>query len=90
MLTHETIERLQAMRLRGMAEALREQQQDANLHRLSFEERLGLLVDRMRQRNPSVQGAELVMDWKGGRTSAGSRSAAAPEPGGGGAVGGRV
>jgi hypothetical protein len=29
-----------------MAEALREQQQDANLHRLSFEERLGLLVDR--------------------------------------------
>jgi hypothetical protein len=34
------------MRLRGMAEAFAQQQQDANIHSLSFEERLGLLIDR--------------------------------------------
>ena len=41
-----TIEKLCAMRLRGMAEAFEQQQQDANIHSLSFEERLGLLIDR--------------------------------------------
>jgi DNA replication protein DnaC len=46
MLTQPTIEKLCAMRLRGMAEAFQEQQQDPNTHSLSFEERLGLLVDR--------------------------------------------
>ncbi len=42
MLTQPTIEKLCAMRLRGMAEAFQQQQQDANIHGLSFEERLGL------------------------------------------------
>ncbi len=46
MLTQPTIEKLHAMRLRGMAEAFREQQEDPQVQRLSFEERLGLLIDR--------------------------------------------
>jgi DNA replication protein DnaC len=46
MLTQPTIEKLYTMRLRGMAEAFQQQQEDANIHALSFEERLGLLIDR--------------------------------------------
>ena len=46
MLTQPTIDKLIAMRLRGMAEAFREQQESADGQRLSFEERLGLLIDR--------------------------------------------
>lgn len=46
MLTQPTIDKLVAMRLRGMAEAFREQQESADAQRLSFEERLGLLIDR--------------------------------------------
>ena len=45
MLTQPTIEKLYTMRLRGMAEAFQQQQEDANIHTLSFEERLGLLID---------------------------------------------
>lgn len=61
------------MRLRGMAEAFREQQQDADTQRLSFEERLGLLIDRQwnwrenraldrRLRNARLQGNACVED----------------------------
>jgi DNA replication protein DnaC len=46
MLTQPTIDKLVAMRLRGMAESFREQQESADAQRLSFEERLGLLIDR--------------------------------------------
>jgi DNA replication protein DnaC len=46
MLTQQTVEKLHTLRLREMAEAFREQEQDPEIHRLSFEERLGLLVDR--------------------------------------------
>jgi len=46
MLTQTTIERLRAMRLRGMADALTVQQQQPELQSLTFEERLGLLVDQ--------------------------------------------
>ncbi len=46
MLTQPTMEKLHAMRLRGMAEAFREQQEDPQVQALSFEERLGLLIDR--------------------------------------------
>jgi DNA replication protein DnaC len=46
MLTQPTIDKLIGMRLRGMAEAFHEQQESADLQRLSFEERLGLLIDR--------------------------------------------
>lgn len=73
MLTQPTIEKLIAMRLRGMAEAFREQQESADSQRLSFEERLGLLIDRQwnwrqnraldrRLRNGRLQGATCIED----------------------------
>ena len=73
MLTQPTIEKLMTMRLRGMAEAFREQQESADSQRLSFEERLGLLIDRQwnwrqnralerRLRNGRLQGAACVED----------------------------
>jgi DNA replication protein DnaC len=46
MLTHPTLDKLQALRLTGMAKALEEQLQMAGLEELGFVERLGLLVDR--------------------------------------------
>ncbi len=46
MLQQPMIEKLQAMRLEGMAEALKAQEQDPAIRELSFLERLGLLVDR--------------------------------------------
>jgi DNA replication protein DnaC len=46
MLTHPTLDKLEAMRFTGMAGALREQLQQPEIDGLSFLERLGLLVDR--------------------------------------------
>lgn len=46
MLTHPTHDRLVALGLAGMAKALEEQRQQPNVASLTFEERLGLLVDR--------------------------------------------
>ena len=46
MLHHPTCERLIQLRLFGMVQALTEQTQAPDLHALTFEERLGLLVDR--------------------------------------------
>src|SRR5829696_6528593 len=46
MLTHPTHERLIALGLTGMAKALEEQRRSSDLDALSFEERIGLLVDR--------------------------------------------
>lgn len=46
MLNHPTIEKLLALRLRAMAQGLREQMDNPEMTALSFEERLGLLVDR--------------------------------------------
>ncbi|WP_296645226.1 ATP-binding protein [Roseinatronobacter sp.] len=47
MLTHPTCDRLEAIGLSGMAQALHEQRRaGAMFESLSFEERLGLLVDR--------------------------------------------
>ena len=46
MLTHPTLAKLEALRLRGMLRALQDQQQTPECTGLSFEERLGLLVDR--------------------------------------------
>ncbi|MEW6048852.1 MAG: IS21-like element helper ATPase IstB [Bacillota bacterium] len=45
MLVQPTLEKLRAMHLLGMAEALAHQSQQPDMGRLSFEERLGLLVD---------------------------------------------
>jgi len=46
MLTHPTHDRLLALGLTGIASALEEQRRSTAFDALSFEERLGLLVDR--------------------------------------------
>jgi DNA replication protein DnaC len=46
MLTHPTLHTLRTLNLLGMAEALEHQLQHPDLQALSFDERLGLLVDR--------------------------------------------
>jgi DNA replication protein DnaC len=46
MLNHPTIEKLRRLQLEGMADALADQLQAPDEQSLSFEERLGLLVDR--------------------------------------------
>ena len=46
MLNHPTLDKLEALRFTGMAKALTEQIALPNIEELSFEERLGLLVDR--------------------------------------------
>lgn len=46
MLNQQTIEKLHALKLPGMAEALKDQLQQPDIQRLSFEERFGLIVDR--------------------------------------------
>ena len=73
MLTQPTIEKLIAMRLSGMAEAFKQQQESADCQQLSFEERLGMLIDRQwnwrenraldrRLRNGRLQGSTCVED----------------------------
>ena len=46
MLTHPTLDKLQALKLHGMVQALSEQRTMPDITALNFEERLGLLVDR--------------------------------------------
>ncbi len=46
MLIHPTLEKLRALKLEGFARGLEEQMAGAEIGSLSFEERLGLLVDR--------------------------------------------
>jgi DNA replication protein DnaC len=46
MLTHPTLEQIKTLGLTGMAEALREQLEDAAVREMAFEDRLALLVDR--------------------------------------------
>jgi len=46
MLTHPILETLQAMKFYGMRRAFEDQMQMADIGKMSFEERLGLLVDR--------------------------------------------
>ena len=46
MLIHPTLDKLYALRLTGMAKAFAEQLQLPEIHTLTFEARLGLLVDR--------------------------------------------
>ena len=46
MLNQQTIEKLYAMRMRGMADAFTQQQEDPQIAQLCFEERFALLVDR--------------------------------------------
>jgi DNA replication protein DnaC len=46
MLNQQTVDKLYAMRMRGMAEAFTQQQEDPQTTPLSFEERFAMLVDR--------------------------------------------
>jgi len=46
MLNHQTTEKLLALRLEGMAQALEEQRRQAEISQLDFEERFALLVER--------------------------------------------
>ena len=46
MLTHPTLEKMKALRLHGMAKAFEEQLQMTDMNEWSFEDRLGLLIDR--------------------------------------------
>ncbi|MTI11868.1 IS21-like element helper ATPase IstB [Sansalvadorimonas verongulae] len=46
MLRNPTLDKLQTLKLTGMLAALEEQVANPDLHQLSFEERLGLLLDR--------------------------------------------
>lgn len=73
MLNQPTLDKLCAMRMRGMAEALQQQLQEPDIHQLSFEERFGLLVDRQwdwrqnraldrRLRSGRLQGPACVED----------------------------
>lgn len=46
MLNHPTLEKLDTLKLTGMAKAFKEQMEMPDIGELSFEERLGLMVDR--------------------------------------------
>ncbi len=46
MLINQTLEKLHSMRLTGLAEALTQQLEDPDSSVLSFEERIGWLIDR--------------------------------------------
>jgi len=46
MLNHQTLDKLHTLKLIGMAEAFTDQLNQPDMHRLSFEERFGLIVDR--------------------------------------------
>ena len=73
MLQEPMMEKLLAMRLHGMADALKTQEQDPGARELSFLERLGLLVDHQwnwrqnraldrRLRNGRLQGPACIED----------------------------
>lgn len=60
MLTNPTIETLKGLKLHGLLEALEEQQRTATIQSLSFEERLGLLVDRERLHRDNQRRTRLL------------------------------
>lgn len=58
MLTEPLIQRLQDLRQRGMAAALEQQLASADRTALSFEERLGLLIQHERVEHSSLRCAQ--------------------------------
>ena len=73
MLNQQTIEKLYTMRMRGMADAFTQQQEDLQTTQLSLEERFALLVDRQwnwrqnralerRLRDARLQGPACIED----------------------------
>jgi DNA replication protein DnaC len=80
MLTHSTLDRLEELRLVGMARALREQMNTPDIDGLDFLERLGLLVERewtekenrrlesrLRRASLREQATMEDLDYRGGR-----------------------
>ena len=63
MLTHPTIDKLHQLKCLGMAAALTEQFQSTACDALSFEERLGLLVDRELTRSTLVTSQLPLEKW---------------------------
>jgi len=57
MLNHPTVDKLHQMRLTGMAHALASQTQNLEIGQLSFDERLGLIVDSELAERESRQNA---------------------------------
>ncbi|PLX74972.1 MAG: AAA family ATPase [Azoarcus sp.] len=57
MLNHPTVDKLHQLRLTGMARALAQQAQSREIDQLSFDERLGLLVDSEAAERESRQNA---------------------------------
>jgi hypothetical protein len=55
MLTEQTVERLRHLRLGAIADAYLAQQRDASVASLSFDERLGMLVDANSSRASNVR-----------------------------------
>lgn len=64
MLTHQTLQTLRDLHLRGMAEAYETQLHDPQVHALSFDERLGLLADQEWSRRQSRRLARRLQDAK--------------------------
>ena len=64
MLRNETIEKLKTLRLPGFVEALEEQYTSAAFKEMSFEERLGLLVDREQSKRKSNRIQRLLRQAK--------------------------
>jgi hypothetical protein len=62
MLVQPIIDKLGSMKLAGMGEGLREQMENPAYRKLSFEERLGLLLDKESQ-TPDV--LEILIIWDG-------------------------
>lgn len=60
MLRNETIQKLKSLRLSGFAEALQEQYESEQYDMLSFDERLGLLIDRECARRESNRLKRLI------------------------------
>ncbi|NLW54937.1 MAG: AAA family ATPase, partial [Clostridiaceae bacterium] len=64
MLRNETIEKLKTLRLPGFVEALEEQYTSSAFKEMSFEERLGLLVDREQSKRKSNRIQRLLRQAK--------------------------
>jgi DNA replication protein DnaC len=60
MLNETTINKLNDMRLRAMAESLREQMKSPSFAKLSFEERFGLIIDSEWSRRKNAQLDRLI------------------------------
>ena len=64
MLNQPLMEKLLAMRLQGMVEGLRAQEQDRAIHELSFLERLSLLVDQQWSWRENQALARRLKAWR--------------------------